>query len=94
MVGLGADLSGDPEWLAANFQHESMDTEVQRQVPYATVLDSESALDAAQQAFAQPEAAATGLEVISAVRLGAFPLARLSRRLLSRALWVWLAFAL
>jgi hypothetical protein len=96
VLSMGGGLGG--EWLAAEFTHEAMDTELNRTTAYMDIVDAERtdplARDWASQCFVQPATLSSGWSPIVRVALGPLPLSAQEPVLLARALWVLLAFRL
>jgi hypothetical protein len=103
VLSVGGDITTSPEasaWMADNFVHDAMDTELNRQTAYASVQVVDpaqlgAAPDFSGQRWPVPPETATGRAPIAVVDLGVIVPAWLSadRRCvqLSRGLWVAVA---
>lgn len=84
--------AGDPGWLSAHFDHDQLDTELNRATPYLCLGAPPSAADAAH--FPSPPVPKHGRRTIDSIDLSAVDLAADDGALTARALWVVLAFRL
>lgn len=103
VVSVGGAVGGDGDagdeegrsrdaWLAACFQHNQLDPELNHAIAYMSVVDVDPlaplARSWAEQRFPVREAPATGRVAIEAVDLGVVPLRALEERVVARGLWV------
>ncbi len=96
VISLGGMLAS--EWMDSNFTHAAMDTELNRSTAYMDIVDVDPEVPLASpwsdQCFPQPPVPPSGWMPIERVGLGPLPLQRISPEILSRSLWVLLAFRL
>ena len=96
VVSLGAEVR--TPWSQAAWTHHGMEPELQRRIPFISMVDVDGAAPLARdwtaQRFWEPDLPEGGRKSIQAIDLGPVPLATLSDRVLGRALWTTLTFRL
>ncbi|NOY27473.1 MAG: hypothetical protein GXP62_16535 [Oligoflexia bacterium] len=97
VVALGGQIQTEEfaPWLDQHFNHDSLDTELKRSVPYLSVVDIDPADPVAQawsrQRFPVPVPLKTGRAPVDVVDLGPLVLAEIHPRELARGLLLLLA---
>lgn len=84
--------AGEPAWLSAHFDHDQLDTELNRATPYLVL--GAAPMDAGAPCFPEPAVPKHGRRTIDAIDLGSVDVADDANALTARALWVVLAFRL
>jgi hypothetical protein len=84
--------AGEVSWLGAHFDHDQLDTELNRATPYICLGAPPSAADAPR--FPEPPLPKHGRRTVDAIDLSSVDLSTDDPVLTARALWVVLAFRL
>ena len=94
VVAMGVDVH--TEWMNEHFTHRAMEPELQRTLPFFSLVDvapeEPLARSWARQRFPDPTVTEGSRRSIEAIDLGPVPLKQLADPLLGRALWTTLCF--